>query len=73
MNGRLTLVDPPSRYDQREMREMNRRLEAADADNLKRGADIDLGLRARYIIRDADGVPWKLVVATDGTLSTAPL
>ncbi|MFA7434716.1 MAG: hypothetical protein WCZ72_13535 [Gemmobacter sp.] len=47
-------------------------LERADAENHKRGRDIEVGV-ARLILTSPDGTRWTVTVADDGTLAATSL
>jgi hypothetical protein len=53
--------------------EMKRVLEAEDDLNLKKNRPILVQAGGPIILVDSNGVQWQLLVATDGTLSTASL
>jgi hypothetical protein len=63
---------PPLRYDRGHEIERNRRAERADAENHKRGRDIEVG-PARVVLTASDGSRHALVVSPAGALSTTPL
>ena len=54
------------------MIESNRAIEQADAVNVKRGRDYEVG-QGRVILTASDGTRWALTVSTAGVLSTVAL
>lgn len=64
---------PPLRYDRGHEIERNRRSERADAENHKKGRDIEVGREARVVLTASNGKRFALVVSTAGALSTVAL
>ena len=69
----MTLPNTPERYNQTVEAERNRALEAADRQNIKRQADIELVSGAKLILLSPDGTRWNITVANDGTLAAVAL
>lgn len=60
---------PPARKIEELVPTWTRALAQADAENLKRGQDIELG-RAAVVLTSPDGSRFRVVVDDNGTLST---
>lgn len=65
----MKLAKPTDRYDRGYEDKRNRDLEAADRDNVKRDADIEM-VNGKVILRSANGTRYYLVVSNAGVLST---
>ena len=68
----MNLPRPGERYERPTEDRRNRVLELADAQNLKRGEDIELS-EGRLILRSPDGTRWVLTVDNAGNLGTVAL
>jgi len=66
----MKLPEPPDSYDRSFEDIRNSLLERADAENRKKGLDIEAD-EERVILHSPDGTRWKLQVANDGSLTTA--
>jgi hypothetical protein len=69
----MNLQPPPPAYspaDQAVLRDM---LQAADQENRKRRADVDLSNGERLILKAADGGRWSVTVSDAGVLSATAL
>jgi hypothetical protein len=64
----MKLPNPPAQYDAMTERQRNQMLERTDAGNHKRGADIELGLNERIILRSPNGTRYILTVSNAGAL-----
>ena len=64
----IVLPNPPVEYDASAEAQRNQLIEQADDMNHKRGADIELGLNERIIMRSPDGGRWVLTVSNAGNL-----
>lgn len=65
----MRLPTPQPRYDMRTEAARDRQLEQADAENHKRGRDVEVG-RARVVLTSPNGTRYALVVSDAGALST---
>lgn len=65
----MKLAKPPDRYDRDYEDKRNRDIEAADRDNVKRDATIEI-VNGKFILRSANGTRYYLVVSNAGVLST---
>ena len=68
----MNLAPPPNAYSPRYMIESNRAIEQADAVNVKRGRDYEVG-QGRVILTASDGTRWALTVSVTGVLGTVAL
>jgi hypothetical protein len=68
----MNLPRPSERYERTTEDRRNRALELADAQNLKRGQDIELR-DERLIMHSPDGSRWALTVDNLGNLGTVTL
>lgn len=62
----MKLSRPPQSYDQQNESETRAEIERADAQNRKRGQDIELGQTERLIMRSPDGTRWSITVDNIG-------
>lgn len=67
----MRLGKPPEAYNQLEQARLRAALEQADAQNLKKGADILMGGSERIVLYSPNGTAYALQVNNAGTLSTA--
>lgn len=67
----LKLPAPSASYSQQDQAQMRSMIERADARNVKIGDNLDVA-SAKLILTASDGSRHQVVVAADGTLSTAP-
>jgi len=65
----MILPRPKPVFDHAIALEANRLIEAADAESLKRGADLEMAA-ARLILTSPDGTRYALAVADGGVLET---
>lgn len=65
----MKLPLPHSTYDMRAEIERNRRLEAADAANHKRGQAVEIG-GGQVILTAPDGGRWAITISNAGALGT---
>jgi len=71
IGGGLRLPQPSPDYDQAREAERNRAIERADAQNHKRGRDIEVGASSeRLILTSPNGTRYSVVVDNAGALST---
>lgn len=63
---------PPSGYDARWASEIKRDIERRDAQNHKRGRDVEVG-QARLILTSPDGTRFAVTVSNAGALSATPI
>ena len=63
---------PPSSFDQRWASEIKRDIERRDAQNHKRGRDVEVGA-ARLILTSPDGTRFSVTVDNSGALTATPL
>lgn len=68
----MNLPRPGERYERPTEDRRNRALELADAQNLKRGQDVELR-DERLILRSPDGTRYQVTVDNTGTLGTVAL
>lgn len=66
----MRLPDPPERYDPDHQREVSARLEQEDAQNRKKGRDVEIG-SARLILTSPNGTRYAVAVDNTGILSTS--
>jgi hypothetical protein len=67
----MRLPLPPGSYSSVIESLRNQSIEQADAMNLKRNQDVELGDGQRLILRSANGTRYEIVVSDSGVLSTA--
>lgn len=68
----MILRPAPKTYSEGDQTALRDALRRADADNLKRGRDLEIG-KARLILVSPGGLQFAVVVADDGSLSTTAL
>ncbi len=68
----MRLPVAPATYDRQNEQQTRFQIEQEDAQNLKRGGDIDVG-RGRVILTAPNGSRWLLTVGNTGTLGTTAL
>jgi hypothetical protein len=66
----MRLPDPPEKYSQDHQSDVQVRLEAEDAQNRKKGRDVEIG-SARLILTSPDGARWSVTVDNAGVLSAS--
>lgn len=59
-------------YSQANEQQARGLIERSDAENHKRGRDVEIGA-GRLILSSPDGARWVVEVGTDGSISAAPL
>lgn len=69
----MSLPRPAERYDQRWAAENNRQLEQKLAMTHRKGADIELGLDERLILRSPDGTRWSITVSNAGAITATAI
>lgn len=69
----MRLPVPSNRYDPSAEAQRNTVLEQADAQNLKRLADIEMVDPQRLILRSPNGTRYKITVSNTGVLSATAL
>lgn len=67
----MRLPTPPDRYDRRHIEDVQREVERADDENLKRNRNIQMPPTAFIILASPDGSTWKLTVDNSGVLTAA--
>lgn len=67
----MRLPLPPGSYSSVIESLRNQSIEQADAMNLKRNQDVELGDGQKLILRSANGTRYEIVVSDAGVLSTA--
>jgi len=68
----MKLPIAPQAYDRANEQQTRFQLEQEDAQNLKRGNDVEMG-RGRIILTAPNGSRWVLTVGNTGTLGTTAL
>ena len=68
----MKLPPAPQAYARADQQEVRRQAEMADAQNHKRGRDIEVG-EARLILTAPNGARWSVTVSNTGTLSAVAL
>ena len=69
----MNLQGPPAAYDPADQAALRDALQAADQDNRKRRADVDLSNGERLILKSPNGARWSVAVSNGGVLSAAAL
>lgn len=67
----MSLASAPAVYSREDQNRVRAELDRRDAQNQKRGRDLEMG-PARIILSSPNGTRYALTVANDGTVSTAP-
>lgn len=68
----MKLRTPPHAYSRQAETERNGQLERADAENHKRGRDVEVG-DARLILKSPDGKRWSITVSNAGAISATAI
>jgi hypothetical protein len=68
----MQLSRPGRNFDPQDEARVRAAIERADAENLKRGRDIEVG-GGRLILTSPDGTRFRLIVGNDGSLGTEAL
>ena len=63
----MRLPTPPERYERRHMEDVQREIERADDENLKRNRNILMSPTTFIVLVSPDGSTWKLTVDDTGT------
>ena len=69
----MKLVRPPQRYSPQIEAQRNVSIEKADAENRKKGRDVELGDGERLVMKSPDGTRWSVTVSNTGTLEVNAL
>ena len=69
----MILPNPRPSYDPDAESQRNQIIENADADNHKRGSDVELGQNERLIMRSPNGSRWSVTVTDAGALQVTAL
>lgn len=65
----VSLPRPSPKYDPVNEAQARAAIEIADKSNRKIGQDVEMGAQS-IILRDSDGVRWKVTIDTSGNLGT---
>ena len=68
----MNLPQAPSSYDKTYQSEVNRVLEFYDAQNHKRGREVEIG-EGRIVLRSPNGTRYQITVDNSGNLSAATI
>ena len=68
----MKLRTPPQVYSQKAETERNGQIERADAENHKRGRDVEVG-DARLTLKSPDGKRWSITVSNAGAISATAI